>query len=512
MKPKHLGAALIALLACATAALAQAPNRGPGGPPGGAQGQSPGRNGPAAPASNLAPLPADSTTQQSIDLPGRSIKFTATAGTIRLFDADKGEPLADVADIAFRKVDADPKTRPVAFAFNGGPGSASGWLNLGALGPWRVPMSGDAVRPSAPPELVDNADTWLDFTDLVFIDPPGTGYSRVIGGDDVRKALWSVGGDVSAAATFIRRWTEANNRMMSPKYIVGESYGGIRAPKVASQLQTDQGVGINGVVLVSPAMNYNGLFADNSVMGVAGRLPTMAAARRERAGPIARADMRDVEDYASGALIADLTKGVNDKDAVARVIAKVAEFTGLGPGFVSRLAGRVPLAAFAREFWRDDGKVGSRYDVSLPGLDPEPFDPSSDAPDQLAAGMNAPIVEAMIDMYHNRLRWVVENGRYIFANQQAPRQWDYGRRPPESITDLRKILALDPGMRVMIAQGLTDSVVPYFMNKLMLDQVPLNGPPNRLRFNVYPGGHMMYARDASRAALRADAQALFEGK
>ncbi len=510
--------ALVGALLFPALALAQAPagRQGQANQGAGSQGQNagPGRSGPATntPAPGLPPLPADSRTSHVLSLPDRTLNFTATAGVIRLSDAESGAPRADIAYIAFLKADSDPRTRPVTFAFNGGPGSASGWLNAGALGPWRLPISGDAVRPSAPPTLIDNADTWLDFTDLVFIDPPGTGYSRIIGGEEIRKQLWSVSGDVSAVATAIRRWTEANDRMLSPKFITGESYGGLRGPKIVSQLQTDQGVGVNGLVLISPALDLRSLGADASVMGVAGRLPTMAAAHRESKGPITREGMKDVENYASGPFIADLMKGPNDKDAVARISAKVAEFTGLDPGLVTRLAGRVPTQVFAREADRATERVGSRYDLSVPGFDPDPNGDRSNTPDQMSAGLNAPMIEAMVDMYHSRLKWVVENGRYIFANDQAARQWDYGRLPPESIGDLRKALALDPGLRVLIAQGLTDTAVPYYMTRFLLDQIPFVGPADRLRFQVYPGGHMMYARDASRVALRRDAQALIEGK
>ena len=186
-------------------------------------------------------LPPDSTTKQTLALPGRTLAFTATAGSIRLFD-DKGEPQADIAYTAYQLDGADARTRPVTFFFNGGPGAASAYLQFGAAGPWRLAINGDAVISSASPDLQPNAETWLDFTDLVFIDPVGTGYSRFVAtGDDVRKRFFSVDGDVNSIAVTIRRWLEKSDRLLSPKFVAGESYGGIRGPKIVRNLQTPAG-------------------------------------------------------------------------------------------------------------------------------------------------------------------------------------------------------------------------------------------------------------------------------
>ena len=189
-------------------------------------------------------LPPDSTTKHTLALPGRTLSFTAVAGSIRLFD-DKGEPQADVAYTSYQLDDAERGARPVTFLFNGGPGASSAWLQLGDAGPWRLSITGEGAIASASPDLVPNAETWLDFTDLVFIDPVGTGYSRfVAAGEDVRRRIWSVDGDVEAIALVIRRWLEKSDRLLSPKYVVGESYGGIRGPKIVHNLQTKQGVGV----------------------------------------------------------------------------------------------------------------------------------------------------------------------------------------------------------------------------------------------------------------------------
>ena len=209
----------------------------------------------AKPAAAEKPrLPADSTTEHTLSLEGRTLAFTATAGSIRLEDAD-GAPQAEIAYVAYQLDGADAARRPVTFAINGGPGAGSAWLQLGALGPWRLPMKD--LSPSSPPDLVDNADTWLDFTDLVFIDPPGSGYSRIVAsGEAARKKLWSIDGDIDALSVVIRRWLVANQRLASPKFIVGESYGGFRGPLLAKALADEQGVGVSGLVLISPVLDF----------------------------------------------------------------------------------------------------------------------------------------------------------------------------------------------------------------------------------------------------------------
>ncbi len=222
-------------------------------------------------------LPADSTTGFTLNVDGRSLAFHVTAGSLQLKD-EAGAPQAVVAYVAYTLDGADPERRPVTFAINGGPGAASAWLHLGALGPWRLPMNG--LSPASSPALVDNAETWLDFTDLVFVDPPGTGYSRIVApGDEARRRFWSVEGDVDGLAATIRRWLAAERRLASPKFIVGESYGGFRGPRLAEALATDQGVGVSGLVLISPALDMAALAAGpDDPFPLLTRLPSYAAA------------------------------------------------------------------------------------------------------------------------------------------------------------------------------------------------------------------------------------------
>jgi len=467
---------------------------------------------PAGPAaSEQHKLPPDSTTRHTIELPGRSLSFTATAGSIRLFD-NKGEPQADIAYTSYQLDGTDKATRPVTFVFNGGPGSASAWLQFGNNGPWRLSINADQVTPSAAPELQPNAETWLDFTDLVFVDPVGTGYSRFVAtGEDVRKRFFSIDGDVAALAVTIRRWLEKYDRLLSPKFIAGESYGGIRGPKLVHNLQTQQGVGIKGLILVSPVLDFRE-FSGSSILQYVWSLPTFAAVAREARGDkVTRADLADVEKYASGDFLADLIKGEGDVEATNRLADKVASVTGIDQAISRRLGGRFDVIEFRREFDRRNGKVTGRYDASVMGIDPFPDSSFFHFADQSGDGLAAPVTSAAVDLYTRKLNWRPD-GSYELGNSSVERSWDFGRglSPPESITQLRQVLALDPKLKVLVGHGLFDLATPYFGSKILIDQMPVLGAPQRVRLVVYPGGHMFYSRDTSRKAFRDEVQALMK--
>jgi carboxypeptidase C (cathepsin A) len=455
-------------------------------------------------------LPPDSTTRQTLALPGRTLDFAATAGSIRLFD-DKGEPQADIAYTSYQLDGADARSRPVTFLFNGGPGAASAYLQLGNAGPWRLAIDADAAIPSASPDLVPNAETWLDFTDLVFVDPVGTGYSRFVAtGDDVRKKFFSVNGDVEAIALTIRRWLEKSSRLMSPKYVAGESYGGIRGPKVVRNLQVEQGVGVRGLILVSPLLDFRE-FSGSSLLQYVWSLPSMAAVARETKGPVTRADMIDVERYARGEFLADLIKGAANTEATMRLADKVASLTGIDQAVSRRLAGRFDVAEFRREFDRKNGRVTGRYDASVKGFDPYPdssffrfLDPSGEA-------LVAPLTSAAVDLTTRTLNWRPD-GSYHLLNGEVEKGWNFGGgvNPAQSLSQLREILALDPKLKVLVGHGLFDLATPYFGSQTLLDQLPAFASPERVKLVVYPGGHMFYSRDASRQAFRSEAQALMK--
>ncbi len=481
----------LALLLLSPVAFAQAPPGHPAPPP---------QETPAAEAPR--PVASDRTTSHALALPGRTLAFDATVSTMRLLNP-QGAPQVEVVTTAFVLKDA-PQPRPVTFVFNGGPGASSAWLNLGALGPWRTDFN---AVPSARPTLLDNAETWLDFTDLVFIDPPGTGFSRIVAsGDDVRRRIWSVDGDIQTLATVIRRWLEGAGRLQSPKFLAGESYGGFRGPKLARALLEEQGVGVRGMVLVSPVLDFNGRDAAWSPFEHVGRLPSMAAAAMNAPG---RAVLRDIEDYAATDYLLDLVRGERDPAAVERITQRVAAATGLDPALVRRRAGRVDMGTFLRD--REPGRVGSPYDATVGATDPFPAAANDNSPDPILDGLRGPITTAMLDLYAGRLDWKPEGAparQYQLLNASIAREWDYGRgnNRPESFGALRQYLALDPAARVLVTHGLTDLVTPYFSTKLLLDQAPASLGADRLRLQVYPGGHMFYSRDGSRAALHGDAE------
>jgi carboxypeptidase C (cathepsin A) len=470
---------------------------------------------PAAEAktATAAALPADAVVHHSLDLPGRKLAFTTTAGAIRATDG-RAQPLADIAFVAYTLDGANTATRPVTFVFNGGPGMASGWLQVGDVGPWSIPLGGEAMRPSASPALAPNADTWLDFTDLVFIDPAGTGYSRAIAtGDDARSELYSVDGDVSYLAQVVRRWLDQSNRIVSPKYILGESYGGFRAPRLARTLAHDEGVGVSGIVAISPALDFGGRSAALDPLAWATRLPSMAAVARAAKGPVTHADLADVEQYAAGEYTADFLRGVGDQAAVARMVQHVTALTGLDPTLVERYQGRVGWEIFVAQVDRAKGRVASPYDGTITSPDPFPLDPYSDYEEPVVQALIPPVTSAMVALYDNELNWR-PNGVYRLSNLSVFRAWDWGRHMgtgAESVSALRTDLALDPRLRVLIGHGLFDLLTPYFATELILRQVPTLGANDRIRLIVYPGGHMFYTDDASRTGFRDAARQLITG-
>jgi carboxypeptidase C (cathepsin A) len=467
------------------------------------------------PAAEQHRLPPDAVTQQTVSLPGRTLNFTATAGSIRLFD-DKGEPQADIATTAYQLDGGDRASRPVTFLFNGGPGASSAWLQLGAAGPWRISLGGDRGVSSASPELLPNAETWLDFTDLVFIDPVGTGYSRLVAtGDDVRRRFHSVDGDVNSIALVIRRWLEKNDRLTSPKYVAGESYGGIRGPKVVQNLQKQQGVGVRGLILVSPLLDFRE-YQGTSLLQYVASLPTMAAVAREAKGEgkgaMTRNDLADVEHYARGDFLNDLLKGLADEGATTRLADKVAGLTGIDQAVSRRLAGRFDVGEFRREFNRRNGKVTGRYDASVEGFDPYPDSSYPNFGDPSGDPLLAPLTSAAVDLTRRKLNWHPD-GSYELLSGAVGRAWDFGRgpNPAESVTQLRQILALDPQMKLLVGHGLFDLATPYFATQIVLDQLPPSfANPSRVKLVVYPGGHMFYSRDASRQAFRGEVESLMK--
>jgi carboxypeptidase C (cathepsin A) len=467
-------------------------------------------------------LPSDAVTHHVLELPGRTLRFEATAGSIPLADAD-GRVQSRMAYVAYTLGGADAKLRPVAFAINGGPGASSAWLHLGALGPWRLPLDGDSARPSAVATTVPNAETWLDFADLVFIDPIGTGFSTIVrppdakpgakgeaqrtSREDLQKRYWSVDGDIEALAGFVSKWTAKTGRYSSPKLLVGESYGGFRVPKLAHKLQNDYGVGTSLLVLVSPVLDFGLLRGHRHLpLNTVALLPSLAAAALEARGKtVSAAQQREAEEYARGDYLSDLMRGPRDKAAVERIIPRVAALTGLPGETVRRYGGRLDSFGYRREAGQDSSRIASAYDASVSGLNPEPTSPYARAEDPFMTAVLAPLTSAMLELYASKLGWRTDN-RYHLINGDVSHQWRYGnsRSPPEVVSDLKATLALDPRLRVLVVHGYTDLVTPYFASTLVLDQLPAYGDARRVVQITYPGGHMFYSREAARSSFRED--------
>ncbi len=451
-----------------------------------------------------------SVTKHSVVLQGRTLNFTVTAEALPLHN-DKGALNGEVAVVAYTLDGSEAIKRPVLFAMNGGPGSASAWLHLGLLGPWRLPMSGDGLSPSASALAKPNEETWLDFTDLVFIDPIGTGFSRPMGSEEeAGKGFYSVDGDVNALSVVIREWLVKSNRILSPKFLMGESYAGLRGPKIAKTLQSEQGVGLNGLFLVSPVLDYATLSgARHNQVSWISSLPSYAATALDAKGGLSQQALDEVEAYAGSEYLLDLYRGEADAAALDRMAKRVSAYTGLAPTLVRRLAARIDTQTFLRERNRDKGLIGSRYDATVEGADPSPnaaFSFGFSPP--LTGALDAPFTSAMLDLYA-RFKWQPER-KYELFSAAVNRKWNWGNRlaPPQSLSDLQSVLALDPNFKVLLSHGYSDLATPYFGSKLLLKQLPPAGKPDRVKLITYPGGHMYYSRDASRIAYRKEAEAI----
>jgi carboxypeptidase C (cathepsin A) len=310
----------------------------------------------------------------------------------------------------------------------------------------------------------------------------------------------------------VTRWFKEKERLRSPKFFVGESYGGFRGPLLARKLQDDQGLGFSGLVLLSPVIDFSLISQPRwSAMAHVARLPSLAAAALEAKGPVTRELLADAERYAAGEYLVDLTRGLADPAAVARVSERVAGLTGLDPGLVRRLAGRVDISTFQREYGREEARVASAYDTGVSSFDPDPTAARSNFEDPGLSGMTAPLTSAIVDHLTRTLGWRVENARYELLNGavNGAWRWPQGRGQTESVGALRQAMALDENLRVLVVHGFTDLVTPYFASKLVLDQLPPLGPEPRATLAVYPGGHMFYSRDESRRRFREDGAALY---
>lgn len=470
-----------------------------------------GAGAPAAPGV-LSLLPGDASVRQSITVAGRRLDYDATMGTVDLLAGD-GRVTAKVFYTSYR-LPGGGRDRPVTFVFNGGPGAASAYLHLGAMGPKVVATARDGDFLPPPQRLVDNPDTWLPFTDLVFVDPPGTGYSRAASDED-EKRFFSVEGDRDALGAFIRLWLQKAGRTGSPIVLAGESYGGFRAAELSRSLARDVGLAPAAAILISPALEFALLYADDwQPLGWALSLPSFAAVKLGRdglSGAELEARLRAAESFALGDYLTALARGT----AAGRTIAtRVAELVGLPAAEIEKTFGRVPTSLFIKRL--EPGRLLSRYDGLIGGPDPNPSSPRADGPDAVL-DRSVPVLTEAFVAYARDVFGFKTQASYRVLDRRISGSWNYGGGGSRQgfagvLGDLQEARALNPALRVMIAHGYTDLITPYFASSFLVSQLPpLTGaPPIELR--TYMGGHMMYLRADSRAAFTADARSLIEGR
>jgi len=464
------------------------------------------RHDPAPPGGGiLRLLPADQVTDHEIDTTQGKLAYTATAGTLSFFD-QSGEKSAAIFYTAYVKKDA-AENRPVTFVFNGGPGAASAYLHLGMAGP-RILDLGPGGRDAAHAELRDNPDTWLAFTDLVFIDPVGTGWSRTAKADDA-KHFYSVRADADAMAKAIALYVLHNNRASSPKYLFGESYGGLRAAKTARALQHDQGIGVTGIVMLSPLLEGSMTFGDTgSALHAALQLPSLAAAELERKNAFSPGALAAAEKFAMTDYLTTLAGPAPQGDAAKAFYERVAKMTGMSVDDVTQARGFVG-DIYVKRLRASDGKIVSHYDATFAVDDPFPELRSSRGSDPILDGISRAYGGAMASYARNELGFKTEMTYILLGDASRDWDWQGGRAQVTTDDDLRTLLAFDPSFHLLIAHGYSDMVTPFGMTRYILNHLPQIGAPGRAELKLYRGGHMIYIDPASRKAFTADAAAFY---
>ncbi len=451
-----------------------------------------------------------SVTKHEARIGGRTLRYTVTTGMMPLKDA-KGETEARVFYMAYTADSAgDKKKRPLMFSFNGGPGSSSVWLHLGALGPKRVQMQDDGLMPAPPFQLVNNEESWLDLTDLVFIDPIGTGYSRAARPELAAK-FFSLQGDIQSIGEFIRLYLSRNERWSSPLFLVGESYGTTRAAGLAGYL-VERGVAFNGVLLVSSILNFQtARFNRGNDLPYTLFLPTYAAtAFYHKKLPAdlqrnLRSTLDEVERWAMTDYTVALAKG-NRLTAAERqeVIDKLARYTGLSREFIDNSDLRIEIQRFDKELLRDQKRTVGRLDSRFKGMDrlaasevPD-FDPSM-------AAIRPPYTAAFNDYVRSELGFKSDLEYYILGGGIGRWTYETDNAYADTSDALRSAFAKNPYMKLFVASGYYDLATPYFATEYTLAHMNLD--PS-LRGNIqtaaYEAGHMMYIEKNSLAQLKRD--------
>jgi carboxypeptidase C (cathepsin A) len=450
-------------------------------------------------------LPADSTTTHTLQLAGHPLAYTATAGTLPLFDQE-GHRSAAIFYTAYTA--HQPATnRPVTFVFNGGPGAASAYLHLGLVGPRRLQFGADG-RDGTAPTLQDNPRTWLDFTDLVIIDPLGTGWSRTEKSDEAER-FWGVRQDAEVMAKTISLWLARNARSASPKFLLGESYGGLRAAKVGNVLLSQQGIAIAGIVMISPLLDGALTFpAQNNALSASLELPSLAAAEMERHHDFSPAALSDAENFARTEYLATLAGPAPSGPAADAFYARIAQLTAIPQPVVARTHGFLGAADLKRA-----GQILSAYDASYATPDPYPEQSTGHGTDPILGGYSRAFGGGFVDYARNELGFKTDM-TYILLSNEVNRHWDWHSDSgalalPDADSELRELLSLTPSFHLLVADGLTDLVTPYATNRYVLEHLPQIGAPGRVQQKLYHAGHMIYLTEPARLALTDDAAAFY---
>lgn len=487
----------------------------------------------AGETAKIAPEPTDRivVTQHTVRTGGRDLAYTVTTGTIVLREESekKGEhegvsegekARATVFFVAYTRRDApDPAKRPVTFSFNGGPGSSSVWLHLGALGPRRVVME-DAGRATQPPyRLTDNEHTLLDETDLVFVDPVSTGYSRPVTGEKA-KEFHNFKKDIESVGDFIRLWCTRYRRWPSPKFLVGESYGTTRAAGLSGYLQERHGMYLNGIMLVSSVLDFQTLeFLPTNDLPSIVYLPayTATAWYHRRLAPELQQDLRrtldEAEAFATGEYATALLKGSALGSAGRSAIAaKVARYTGLSQDYVERSNLRPEIMRFCKELLRHERRTVGRLDSRFTGVERDAAG-AEIATDPSFAPILGPYAATLNDYVRGELQFESDLPYEIlsFKTNEAWRFNEHENKFVEVVETLRQAMTANPHLKVFVANGYFDLATPYFATEHTFHHL---GLPDELNANVsmgyYEAGHMMYVHPGSLVKLKLDLAAFLK--
>ncbi|HKS21915.1 MAG TPA: peptidase S10 [Thermoanaerobaculia bacterium] len=484
-----------------------------------------GKDAKPAAAAEKPPEPAKFVKQHKIKINGNDFAYTTTSEEIFLKDND-GKNTASFFTIAYTKDGvAHPEDRPITFVFNGGPGSASVWLHFGLVGPRVVDIPSDAKDPGAPPyKLRDNGSTILRATDLVFVDPVGTGYSHAMG-DKKGEDFWGYDEDADSVAEFIRTFITEHDRWNSPKFILGESYGGIRSSMLVPRLQGNLSVGLNGVILISPAINMGTLpfVVQGNDLTYATHLPALAAAAfyhhkvpNQTQWKDRETFLREVEKFAGSEYLTALFQGDKlPKAEKERIAEKMHGYIGLSKEYIYRSDLRVYAIRFIKELLRDEGRsiglLDGRYaqdelDLVAEFPDSDPF-----------SAKTGPIYISTFQSYLKNDLGVDWTKQYHPQNGEANQKW---KRPANrrgafaGFVDVTGALAQgtkdNEALRVFAAAGYDDLTTSYFATRYMLEHSGID--TKRMTIKTYDGGHMMYLYRPSQDALSNDIVAFIEGK